>query len=193
MTKYMGMSRMFQPEFDRSETSSNFGSGKGRLRFFRKYEMGGKQTRVYASRKFYDDEGISLIVEEHFRQNRPFLRHRYMLDDMVADIGIPRHVLSSALRRLYGMGFPNLVNRYRILYLLENREKPEWRRFTQEAVGMECGFSSRNSFIKNVKLFLGVYPSEVLREKTSDKVYQPEALMQSGLPMNRRVSVDQTT
>jgi AraC-like DNA-binding protein len=48
--------------------------------------------------------------------------------------------------------------------MMENLDRPEWRSYTQEGIGSECGFGSRNSFIKNVKKYLGKNPSDVLKE-----------------------------
>jgi len=65
----------------------------------------------------------------------------------------------------YGESFPSLLNRLRVSHLESNKDNPEWERFTLEGIGRECGFNSRNSFIKSVKRFMGIKPSELLRRK----------------------------
>ena len=155
---------MYQTNALLSATPGSFGSGSGRVRFFRRVEGKGEPTPPVVVRSHYNDEGIRILLEDHFAKARPYLRHRYMLNDLVKEIGVPRHVLSVSMHRLYGMGFPLLINQYRIAFLLDNLNRPDWKKYTQEAIGMECGFSSRNSFIKYVKRFLGKNPSQVMKD-----------------------------
>jgi len=104
-------------------------------------------------------------VEQHFDKSQPYLRTRYSLDDLAGTTGIPRHRLSAFFMKEYGVSFPSLLNRYRIAFLEQNLERQEWQRYTLEGIGRECGFNSRNSFIKSVKKFLGKKPSELLRNR----------------------------
>jgi AraC-like DNA-binding protein len=163
------MASMLQTTAPMSSTPGPFGSGEGRVRFFRKLEHNGDHWSPNAVRNHYSDEGIRTILEAHFASAKPFLRHRYMLNDLVDETGIPRHVLSQFFQRMYGIGFPTLVNQSRIAFLLENLHRSDWKKYTQEAIGKECGFSSRNSFIKNVKRFLGKNPSQVMKEPESGR------------------------
>lgn len=117
------------------------------------------------NRESLSHESCKAAVERLFNLERPYLRTRYSLDDLADSTGIPRHRLSAFFMKEYGVSFPSLLNRYRITFLEQNLERPEWQRFTLEGIGRECGFNSRNSFIKSVKKFLGKKPSELLRNK----------------------------
>jgi len=108
------------------------------------------------------------ILESHFQVNRPYLDCEYSLEKLVLDMGIPRYVLSAFINREYGMGFRELLNRYRVTYFRENLGKPEWDKFTLEAIGRECGFSNRVSFFRNVKQITGETPTN-LQQKVSGK------------------------
>jgi len=152
---------------DPSATPGELRSMEGAVRFFRQPEKRGSHHEARAVRTYFSDEEIRTRLEDHFDRNMPFLRQRYLLNDLVEEIGIPRHVLSAFIKRAYGLSFPNLLNRYRIGFLMGNRHKPEWRSYKMEAIGLECGFNSRNSFIKGVKKFLGQVPSKVLNGNTS--------------------------
>jgi AraC-like DNA-binding protein len=142
-------------------------STEGVIRFFRQPERNLPHREAKPIMTHFNDDEIRTRLEDHFDRNMPFLRQRYLLNDLVEEIGIPRHVLSAFIKRAYGLSFPNLLNRYRIGFLMGNRHKPEWRSYKMEAIGLECGFNSRNSFIKGVKKFLGQVPSKVLNGNTS--------------------------
>ena len=101
-------------------------------------------------------------VELYFLDKKPFLHPEYSLDDMVSETKIPRYLLSAFINREYGMGFREFLNRYRVSYFKENLKNPEWTNLTLEAIGEECGFSSRSTFISNFKKITGQTPSEYI-------------------------------
>lgn len=103
------------------------------------------------------------IIESYFRIKKPFLRVDYSLNQMTNDIHIPRHILSAFINREYGMGFREFINHQRVEYMIVNLDKPEWKKFTLEAIATECGYSSRTTFIKNFKEITGKNPSEFLK------------------------------
>ena len=110
-------------------------------------------------------------LERFFMEYKPFLNTQYSLEQLVSDIHIPRYILSTFINREYGMGFREYINRYRVEYLLQNINKPEWKNLTLEAIGEECGFNSRITFIKNFKQITGSTPSDYFKEN-SRKVNQ---------------------
>ena len=110
-------------------------------------------------------------LERFFMEHKPFLNTQYSLEQLVSDIHIPRYILSTFINREYGMGFREYINRHRVEYLLQNIDNPAWKNLTLEAIGEECGFNSRITFIKNFKQITGSTPSDYFKEN-SRKVNQ---------------------
>jgi AraC-like DNA-binding protein len=105
-------------------------------------------------------------VDQHFKKNSSFLNPNYHLDDLVEEIKIPRHQLSSYINQEYGMNFRNFINKKRIEYIIENYHKPEWKNLTLEAIANESGFSNRSTFILNFKTHTGKSPKEFFKNRT---------------------------
>jgi AraC-like DNA-binding protein len=103
------------------------------------------------------------LIETYFRTEQPFLRVDYSLNQLANDIHIPRHILSAFINREYGMGFREFLNHQRVEFMIANIDKPEWKKFTLEAIAKECGYNSRITFIKNFKQTTGKTPSEFLK------------------------------
>ncbi len=113
------------------------------------------------------------LVETHFKEFKPFLNIEYSLEDLVGDVNIPRYILSAFINKEYGMGFREYLNRYRVQYMIENLQKPEWENFTLDAIASECGFKSRITFFKNFKLITGKTPSQYIKSKNlSEKSFK---------------------
>jgi AraC-like DNA-binding protein len=102
-------------------------------------------------------------IDAHFKENVPFLNPDYSLNDLVDEIKVPRHLLSSFINQEYGLGFRKFLNRKRVEYVMENFNKPEWQNLTLEAIGNESGFRNRSTFIINFKGVTGENPSEYFK------------------------------
>ncbi len=103
------------------------------------------------------------LIETYFRTEKPFLRVDYSLNQLASEIHVSRHILSAFINREYGMGFREFLNHQRVEYMIANIDKPEWKKFTLEAIATECGYNSRTTFIKNFKEITGKTPSEFLK------------------------------
>jgi len=111
-----------------------------------------------------------IIVETFFTKQKPFLQPSYTLEQLVSDVQVPRYTLSAFINREYNMGFREYLNRYRIKYMLANINNPEWEHYTLEAIALECGFSSRSTFINNFKEIIGETPSSYFKNRKKNKV-----------------------
>ena len=101
--------------------------------------------------------------------SKPFLKQGYSLIQLSDDIGVPRHHLSALLNKVYGMRFNDFINRYRIAYIIENMDHPEWPKLTLEGIAREAGFNSRTTFFNAIKKLTGLPPTEFLeRAKNKD-------------------------
>lgn len=126
-----------------------------------KYTGLGSKANLSPSDAIY----YKVMLDNFFINQQPFLKSNYTLDHLVAELNVPRYILSAFINREYNMGFREFLNRYRIEYMLANLSKPEWRQYTLEAIGKECGFSSRTTFINNFKEITGQTPSVYLKKQ----------------------------
>ncbi|MBC7828515.1 MAG: AraC family transcriptional regulator [Chitinophagaceae bacterium] len=108
------------------------------------------------------------VVEKHLSDAKPFLKQGYSLVQLSEETGIPRHHLSALLNKMYGNRFNDFINRYRIQYITQNMDDPEWPKLTLEGIARQAGFNSRTTFFNAIKKFTGLPPSEFL-EKAKNK------------------------
>jgi AraC-like DNA-binding protein len=105
-------------------------------------------------------------LENHFQTNLPFRKNGYAISDLSRELNIPSYQLSGFINQEYGKNFNELVNEYRIDYLVGLLKKsPDYLQFTFEALGKEAGFNSRAAFISAVKKKTGKTPSELFGRK----------------------------
>jgi AraC-like DNA-binding protein len=110
------------------------------------------------------------LVENLFREKRPFLSPDYSLEKLVADTHVPRYILSAFINREYGMGFREYLNRYRVDFFKANLNDPLWDNFTLEAIAEKCGFNSRSTFISNFKKIAGQTPSDFIKSSLGSRL-----------------------
>jgi AraC-like DNA-binding protein len=112
--------------------------------------------------KAYGEE-IRVKLESYFEDKKPFLRHRYTIAHMSAEIGVPLYQLSAFINQQYGQSFNEFVNSYRVNYIKDVLLKePGADQYTLEALGKKAGFNSRSTFIAAVKKRTGQTPSAFL-------------------------------
>lgn len=102
-------------------------------------------------------------IESFIHQHSPYLTKGYGLEDLSRDIHIPKNVLSAFINQEYGIGFTHFINRYRISYILENKDSPRWKQITLESIGWEAGFGSKTAFFKAFRKETGMTPAQVLK------------------------------
>jgi len=101
-------------------------------------------------------------LESHFRENLPFRKNGYTISELSHELNIPSHQLSAFINQEYGKNFNELINEYRVDYLVENiKSSADHIQFTLEALGRDAGFNSRAAFISAVKKKTGKTPSEL--------------------------------
>jgi AraC-like DNA-binding protein len=103
------------------------------------------------------------LIESHFTQNFPFIKHRYSIRDLSAEIDVPSYLLSAFINQEYGKNFSEFINENRVAYLigLASQNPEHFQNYTLEVIGQMGGFKSRASFIAAVKRKTGKTPSEV--------------------------------
>jgi AraC-like DNA-binding protein len=108
-------------------------------------------------------------LENHFHENKPFIKGGYTMGDLSRELSIPSHQLSAFINQEYGKNFNELINNYRVAYLEKMvAESPEYLNYTLEALGQLAGFKSRASFYSAVKKKTGLTPASLFSSKTSE-------------------------
>lgn len=102
-------------------------------------------------------EKIKHKLLNHFEINKAFLDPDLNMDSLAVALHIPKHQLTEVLSTVVGKNFFQFVNSYRIdavkTMLLDSKNL-----YSIEAIGYECGFSSKSSFYSVFKELTGETP-----------------------------------
>lgn len=104
--------------------------------------------------KFEDKERV---IIEFFETSDDFLANSFSLEDLADAVNLNKQEVSTVINHQLNSSFYHMVAQYRILHakeLLQVRNN-----LTIEAIVEECGFSSKSTFNKYFKLFVGKTPS----------------------------------
>jgi AraC-like DNA-binding protein len=125
-------------------------------------EMVTEKSRTSNSVSFEQGKVYKSRLESHLKESKPFRKRGYTMADLSREINIPSYILSAFINQEYGKNFNELINEYRVAYLVnEMRSSVDYSQFTLEALGNLAGFNSRAAFIAAVKKSTGKNPSEV--------------------------------
>jgi AraC-like DNA-binding protein len=115
------------------------------------------------------EEKFRLLLESHFEIHAPFCKTNYKIKDLSTELEIPIYLLSAFINQEYGKNFNELVNDFRVRYLIGLlKTSPENHQFTLEAISKMAGFNSRTAFNNAVKRITGKTPYEVFRKMVSE-------------------------
>jgi len=106
---------------------------------------------------------IQIAINQVLEVDKKFLENGYSINEMAKDTGIPSYLLTQFINRNLNTTFPELINRKRIEECCRRISSQEFRHLTLEALGEECGFNNRNTFISSFKKFKGCTPSQYLK------------------------------
>lgn len=101
------------------------------------------------------------IVAQHMKEQKPFLKQGFTIQDLSNQTSIPVYQLSPLINGHFKKNFTNWVNSYRIEYFIE--QIPEHSQLTLEALAKQVGFTSRSAFINSFKKEKGVTPREFFK------------------------------
>lgn len=103
------------------------------------------------------------VIENYLDNELPYLDGGFSMLKMSVETGINIPALSGFINREYGMNFNDFINKYRVDYFKNLVEKPEFRKWTLEAISYKSGFNSRTTFIRSFTKFCECSPSEYLK------------------------------
>jgi AraC-like DNA-binding protein len=98
-------------------------------------------------------------IMHYFTSEKPYLNSELSMDIIAAELQVPKYQLTEVLNTRIGKNFFQFVNGFRIeavKHMLADRKN----RYSIEAIGYECGFSSKSSFFTVFKNITGQTPLE---------------------------------
>jgi AraC-like DNA-binding protein len=110
------------------------------------------------------ESALQAIIEE----NKAFICPKYNLSRLSYETNFSTNQLSAFFNQIIGLHYNDYINKYRIDYCILLFENEETQNLTLEGLSKKCGFHNRNTFISAFKKFVGVNPSEYLRNKKNE-------------------------
>jgi AraC-like DNA-binding protein len=105
-------------------------------------------------------EKLTKILEEE----QVFLKQGLLVTDFAKELGISSRHLPEVLDKIYGKGFKDLINHYRIRYAKEKIESGYLDVFTLDSLGKEAGFKSRTTLFYAFKKEMNLSPTEYWKQ-----------------------------
>jgi AraC-like DNA-binding protein len=95
----------------------------------------------------------------YFNKEKPYLNPDLSMTMLADNLKVPKHHLTEVMNADMSMNFFQYVNKYRVEAVKEMLTDPK-NHFSVEAIGYECGFSSKSSFFTVFKNLTGKTPAE---------------------------------
>jgi len=108
------------------------------------------------------DEKLIEQVEHHVIENQIFKQIGLTMSGLASQMEVPNHKLSELFNNHYQSNFNTYINNLRIQYVKQRLDKGDWKQYTLEAIALEAGFSSRNTFFVAFKKVMDKSPSAYL-------------------------------
>lgn len=101
-------------------------------------------------------------VEAFMHGEHGFRRTGLTLSELASQLEVPNHKLSELFNIHYQLNFNTYINNLRIDDVKKRLDAGDWKHLTLEAIAIESGFSSRNTFFVAFKKVTGTTPSAYL-------------------------------
>jgi len=106
-----------------------------------------------------DKEKIKKSILRYFEKKEVYLNPDLNMDLLSEALKIPKYQLTEVLNTTIGKNFFQFVNAYRVEEVKKMLVNPK-NMYSIEAIGYDCGFSSKSSFYKEFKRITGMTPAE---------------------------------
>ena len=110
------------------------------------------------------DNKLVKQVEAFINEKQLFRKNGLTLSELASHLDVPNHKLSELFNNHYQLNFNTYINNLRIIYIKERLDSGVWKQLTLEAIALDAGFASRNTFFVAFKKFTGKTPSTYLNE-----------------------------
>ncbi|MEO0334736.1 MAG: helix-turn-helix domain-containing protein, partial [Bacteroidota bacterium] len=106
------------------------------------------------------ENGLALLnqVDKLMELEKPYTNQKLKLDELAAQVAIPKHTLSRVLNEVYTNGFSHYIKEYRVKEaqrLIATRHD-----LSLEGIGYEAGFNSKSAFFEAFKKVANCTPAE---------------------------------
>ncbi len=116
------------------------------------------------------------IITTYFEDQKPYLTPKLTIRDVSVAVDIPLHEVSFILNRYFEQRFTDYVNNYRIRYVVEKIKEGFLNQYTQEALALESGFSTKHGFYDAFRKVHSCTPAEFaiyLEDQRSKTRFEP--------------------
>lgn len=110
------------------------------------------------------DDKLIQQVESFINETQIFRKNGLTLSELASQLDVPTHKLSDLFNNHYQLNFNTYINNLRIIYIKERLDSGLWKQLTLEAIAIDAGFSSRNTFFVAFKKSTGKTPSTYLQD-----------------------------
>ncbi|MEA3450783.1 MAG: helix-turn-helix domain-containing protein [Bacteroidota bacterium] len=119
-----------------------------------------KDDEKYKKSKLTDKKknDIKDLLLLYFKNEKPYLNSDLNMLFLSKKLNIPKYQLTEILNTTIGKNFFQFVNEYRVNTVKEKLIDPDNDNFSIEAIGYDCGFSSKSSFFSVFKNETGQTP-----------------------------------
>ena len=107
---------------------------------------------------------VAARLTDLLERERPYLRPDLTLDELAAELEVPRTHLSQVINERFGQSFPDLLGGYRMRESERLLGDGSVAHLTIEAIARRSGFNSRSTFYEAFRRQHGVTPSEYRRQ-----------------------------
>jgi AraC-like DNA-binding protein len=104
-----------------------------------------------------------LKLNNYMEVQQPFKIQGLTINELSKQLNMPLHHLSYLINNHYHKRFTDFINDYRVNFIKERFQDPNWKDYTFEGLATEAGFISRSNFFTAFKKATGLSPSEYLK------------------------------
>lgn len=116
--------------------------------------------------EFLSRDGFDKVLDDYIRTHQFYLKKRAGIKDLAMALDLGHHLLSAFINYNYECNYNELINGYRIDYVLDGLDhNPQWQYFSISGLASEAGFSSRSTFYLAFKKKTGVSPALYIENK----------------------------
>lgn len=136
-------------------------------------EIKKRQTNSSPTLKIAEKKGNEILVNlQNYMQNeKPFLSPELRQADVANSIGCTVHELSQVINTQLNQNFSDFVNSHRVEEVKQRINNGDNLKYTLTAIALQCGFSSKSSFLRAFKKATGLNPSDYMKENNhSNKI-----------------------
>ncbi len=111
-------------------------------------------------------DAIQSKIEGFLETEEGYLNPDLKIAQLAKAVDIPSHHISQVLSEKMQTNFYELVNQYRVKKAKELLQSELFKKLSVQAIGQECGFSSKTSFYRAFKKITDMTPAEFVSKKS---------------------------